>query len=81
MHEQNLQNKILILLNILKNTKKLEGLRVPPGFDFSKIPNLSAEAREKLSKIQPETLAQAIRIDGVRQSDIAMLSFSLLKKQ
>ena len=63
------------------STKRLEKLKIPGDFNFSTIPNLSAESREKLRRVRPETLAQASRIDGVRQSDIAMLSFYLFKKQ
>ena len=60
--------------------KKLEKLLIPIGTDFTKIKNLSSESVEKLSLIQPETLGQASRIGGVRQSDIATLSFYLYKK-
>ena len=65
----------------VESVKKLENVRIPLSFDFSKIPNLSSESVEKLMKIKPESLAQALRIDGVRQSDISMLSFYLYKKQ
>ncbi|SVD54866.1 uncharacterized protein METZ01_LOCUS407720, partial [marine metagenome] len=65
----------------IENIKKLENIKIPSTFDFSKIPNLSSESIEKLVKIKPESLAQALRIDGVRQSDISMLSFYLYKKQ
>ena len=64
----------------VENVKKLENLKIPLSFDFSKIPNLSSESIEKLMKIKPESLAQALRIDGVRQSDISILSFYLYKK-
>lgn len=64
----------------VESVKKLENLKIPLSFDFSKIPNLSSESIEKLMKIKPESLAQALRIDGVRQSDISMLSFYLYKK-
>ena len=42
--------------------------------------NLSSESIEKLSLVRPQTLAQAMRIDGVRQSDIASLTFYLYKR-
>lgn len=64
----------------VENIKKLENVKISSTFDFSKIPNLSLESVEKLMKIKPESLAQALRIDGVRQSDISMLSFYLYKK-
>ena len=65
----------------IKNIKKLEYLKIPLSFDFYKIPNLSSEATEKLNLIRPESLGQAMRIDGVRQSDVSVLSFYLYKKQ
>ena len=40
---------------------------------------MSSESLEKLSLVKPQTLAQASRIDGVRQSDVAILSFYLSK--
>ena len=53
--------------------KRLDKLIIPPGFNFAKIVSLSTEAREKLLKIQPETLGRASRISGVSPSDISVL--------
>jgi tRNA uridine 5-carboxymethylaminomethyl modification enzyme len=53
--------------------RKMEEKRFPPGFDFASIAGLSAEAREKLSKIAPASVGQASRISGVRPADIAVL--------
>ena len=61
--------------------KKLEKLKISPNFDYTKIKNMSSESIEKLKTIKPESLAQASRIDGVRQSDISILSFYLYKKR
>ena len=77
--ESKYEGYIAIQSKRVNKTKKLEALKIPFDFNFSKIPNLSAEAREKLTSVKPETLAQASRIDGVRQSDVAMLSFYLFK--
>ena len=52
---------------------RLEGLRIPKGFDYGKLKSMSAEAREKLASIQPETVAQASRISGVSPNDISVL--------
>ena len=52
---------------------RLEHLKIPEGFDYSKISGLTIEARQKLSKYQPVTLAQASRISGVSPSDISVL--------
>tara|TARA_Y100001978_G_scaffold37631_1_gene33602 strand:+ start:353 stop:2167 length:1815 start_codon:yes stop_codon:yes gene_type:complete len=65
----------------IDSIKQLEGLKIDPGFDYSKVKNLSSESIEKLCAIKPENLAQAARIDGVRQSDISILSFYLYKRK
>lgn len=51
----------------------LEELAIPAGFDFAGVQAISMEAREKLSRIQPDNLAQASRISGVSPADIAVL--------
>lgn len=52
---------------------RLETIRIPEDFDFSKIGSLSSEAKQKLNKVQPKTIAQAARISGVSPSDINVL--------
>lgn len=52
---------------------RLENVKIPPGFDYSKLQSMSLEAREKLNKIQPVTVSQASRISGVSPSDISVL--------
>jgi tRNA uridine 5-carboxymethylaminomethyl modification enzyme len=51
----------------------LDAFRVPAGFDFMKTYGLSLEARQKLAKVQPQTLGQANRISGVNPADISLL--------
>ena len=51
----------------------MESRQIPRGFDFAEVNNITMEAREKLGKIQPETLGQASRISGVSPADIAVL--------
>jgi tRNA uridine 5-carboxymethylaminomethyl modification enzyme len=53
--------------------KSLEDKQIPAWMDYSKVPSLRTEARQKLAKIQPGTLGQASRISGVSPSDIGIL--------
>ncbi len=53
--------------------QRLENIKIAGHFDYNAITQLSTEARQKLSTIQPETLAQASRIPGVSPSDISVL--------
>ena len=52
---------------------RLEDVKIPPLTDFSTLSSLSAEAVEKLTKVQPATIGQASRISGVTPSDISIL--------
>ena len=52
---------------------KLETVNIPQDIDYKDIPNLASEAREKLNKVRPVTIAQASRISGVNPSDISIL--------
>ena len=57
--------------------KALEDKNIPGTFDFSTVPSLRLEARQKLSKIRPATIGQAARISGVSPADISILMVSL----
>jgi len=54
--------------------KKMESKKIPDRIDYSKIESLATEAVQKLSKINPTTIAQASRISGVNPADIGILS-------
>lgn len=53
--------------------QRLENIKIRGHFDYNSITQLSTEARQKLTAIDPETLAQAERIPGVSPSDISVL--------
>jgi tRNA uridine 5-carboxymethylaminomethyl modification enzyme len=52
---------------------RLEDMIIPDNFNFDKIQSISIEAKQKLNKIRPRTIAQASRISGVSPSDISVL--------
>jgi len=59
---------------VAEKMHRLENIRIKGHFDYENLNAISTEARQKLKKIQPETLAQASRIPGVSPSDVnAML--------
>lgn len=58
---------------IAEKLARLESIKIKGKFDYSTIQSLSTEARQKLVKIDPETIAQASRIPGVSPSDINVL--------
>jgi tRNA uridine 5-carboxymethylaminomethyl modification enzyme len=53
--------------------KTMEEKNIPQTFDFSTVPSLRLEARQKLAKIRPQTIGQAGRISGVSPADISIL--------
>jgi len=61
---------------MLKDEEKL----IPVDINYNEVKNLASEAREKLIKIRPTSIGQAIRISGVNPADIAVLSIYLKKE-
>jgi tRNA uridine 5-carboxymethylaminomethyl modification enzyme len=59
--------------NEVVKMKNLESKTIPSTFDFSTVPSLRLEARQKLNEVQPKTIAQAGRISGVSPADISIL--------
>lgn len=64
-------------LREVEQLKHNEQRHIPDTFDYSIIPNLSKEAREKLSRVRPATIGHAARIPGVSAADIALLTLYL----
>lgn len=62
----------------IKEVQRHENTLIPEDFVYEGLQGLSMEAREKLNKIRPRTLAQAGRIPGVSPSDVAQLSIALV---
>jgi tRNA uridine 5-carboxymethylaminomethyl modification enzyme len=59
--------------DLVERMKQMEELSIPSQFDYRKISALSAEAKEKLIKVNPQTLGQASRISGINPSDVQIL--------
>lgn len=72
-YEGYIQRQLREIANFADNESKY----IPDGLDYSKIPSLSREGMEKLSKIRPGSLGQASRIQGVSPADISVLSLYL----
>ena len=56
-----------------KNADKLEKIKIPNNINYFDIKQISTESKEKLDKVRPKTLAQALRIGGVKPADISCL--------
>ena len=63
----------------VEKLSRLEEKQIPEDIDYKKVTNLASEARQKLEKIRPKTIAQASRISGVNPVDISVLTIYLKK--
>jgi tRNA uridine 5-carboxymethylaminomethyl modification enzyme len=77
--EAKYQGYIQKQLILIEQQKKLEDKKIPINLDYNKIKSLSVESRQKLSQIRPQTIGQALRIPGIRPSDISILLVYLEK--
>ncbi|UCH01255.1 MAG: tRNA uridine-5-carboxymethylaminomethyl(34) synthesis enzyme MnmG [Deltaproteobacteria bacterium] len=66
-------------LRDVERFKNNERIRIPPGFDYTKVHGLSNELREKLSSIRPISLGQASRIPGITPAAITVIMIYLKK--
>ena len=72
---------IKIQQNTAKKVKKNEDRKIPENFDYVSMNSLSAETKERLSAVKPQTIGQASRIPGIKPSDIAILTIYLEKQR
>jgi tRNA uridine 5-carboxymethylaminomethyl modification enzyme len=61
----------------IERQRRMAERRIPPSFDYSRITQLRAEAREKLIRVRPITVAQASRISGITPADVALMMIHL----
>tara|TARA_X000000950_G_scaffold228546_1_gene276094 strand:+ start:3395 stop:5260 length:1866 start_codon:yes stop_codon:yes gene_type:complete len=64
----------------VKKMKKQEHIKIPSDFNFKNMSSISNESKEKLDFIKPENLGQAMRISGIKPSDISILSVYLSRR-
>lgn len=64
----------------ISKLKSFEGKEIPSEFDYSAVPSLRLEARQKLKEIRPATIGQASRISGVSPADISILMVWLKRR-
>ena len=65
----------------VERTRAGEGRALPPDLDYAEVPELRAEAKQKLAKIRPATFGQAGRISGITPADLGLLEIWLRKKR
>ncbi|MDW7988150.1 MAG: tRNA uridine-5-carboxymethylaminomethyl(34) synthesis enzyme MnmG [candidate division WOR-3 bacterium] len=68
-------------LKEIEKFKELEGIKIPPAFDFYQVPGLSNEVKEKLAKYRPQNLAQAQSISGITPAALINLLIYLRKQK
>jgi tRNA uridine 5-carboxymethylaminomethyl modification enzyme len=65
----------------LKQMKQLDAKKIPADLDYQAVAQLRHEAKEKLSRIRPRTLGQALRISGITPADVTILAVKLRVRQ
>jgi tRNA uridine 5-carboxymethylaminomethyl modification enzyme len=66
---------------LVEKFRSLENKKIPVTLDYSAVPHLRAEAKEKLTAFRPYTLGQAGRISGITPSDILVIQIYLKKSK
>ncbi|MCB9831381.1 MAG: tRNA uridine-5-carboxymethylaminomethyl(34) synthesis enzyme MnmG [Planctomycetes bacterium] len=62
---------------LVAKMRKAETMAIPAELDYARVPQLRAEAREKLSAIRPRTIGQAARISGISQPDLSLVMIAI----
>ncbi|MEA3345659.1 MAG: tRNA uridine-5-carboxymethylaminomethyl(34) synthesis enzyme MnmG [Chloroflexota bacterium] len=57
----------------VERARRLEGMRIPPDFDYQTVEGMRKEARERLMQVRPVTVGQAARLEGVNPPDVSIL--------
>ena len=57
----------------VERLQRMEARSIPPHFDYASVPQLRAEAKEKLARVRPTSLGQASRISGISPADLAVV--------
>ena len=65
----------------IEKFKKFENKMIPENIDYFSIPALSKESSEKLSKVKPRSIGQAMRVSGVTPSDVSVIMIFIEKKK
>jgi tRNA uridine 5-carboxymethylaminomethyl modification enzyme len=65
----------------IERAAKIEAVRIPGTFDYAAVPQLRHEAKEKLGRVRPESLAQASRVSGITPADLAVVMLYLRRPQ
>ena len=66
---------------LIEKQDQIHAVAIPQNFDFLAVPQLRAEARQKLARVQPRDLGQASRISGITPADIAVLMLYVKQPQ
>ena len=65
----------------VERTKRNENMAIPSDFDYDSVDGISSESKEKFKAVRPLSIGQAMRISGVRVSDIAVLSVAVRSRE
>ncbi len=60
-------------IETINNQEKIEKIKIPENFDYESVKQISTESKEKLIKIKPKTIGQALRIGGVKPADVSVI--------